>query len=184
MARKSQRLSSNSAPRSSHKRAISSSEASAAAMKRSKATKSTPTKSQYFTGDDDEAEMEVAENSEIGASEFDDDDAVSSLSDLADGSHDEDFDDDEPKQRKKITSHVKPLQAKTGVAKGSELLKAGVKTGLGPGTQVIIKKPKARPAGKMPYRDDAIHPNTLLFLQDLKANNNRQWLKSKFHFRS
>jgi uncharacterized protein (TIGR02453 family) len=42
---------------------------------------------------------------------------------------------------------------------------------------VIIKKPKARPAGKIPYTDETIHPNTLLFLQDLKANNNREWLK-------
>ncbi|KAF2209280.1 hypothetical protein CERZMDRAFT_47237, partial [Cercospora zeae-maydis SCOH1-5] len=49
----------------------------------------------------------------------------------------------------------------------------------GPGTQVIIKKPKARPAGKIPYRDDTIHPNTLSFLTELKENNRREWLK--FH---
>lgn len=54
------------------------------------------------------------------------------------------------------------------------------KLGLGPGKQVIIKKPKARPAGSTPYTDETIHPNTLLFLADLKVNNNREWLKCKF----
>ncbi|KAF2773684.1 hypothetical protein EJ03DRAFT_245772, partial [Teratosphaeria nubilosa] len=54
---------------------------------------------------------------------------------------------------------------------------SGGKTGLGPGTQLIIKKPKPRPTGSTPYLDDTIHPNTLLFLTDLKANNRREWLK-------
>lgn len=47
------------------------------------------------------------------------------------------------------------------------------------GTQVIIKKPKAREAGKTPYTDDTIHPNTMLFLRDLAAHNDRQWLKGE-----
>lgn len=68
------------------------------------------------------------------------------------------------------------------VGKAKDLLKPGVKTGMAPGTQVVIKKPKARPAGKTPYRDDTVHPNTFQFLQDLAANNNREWLKSKFSF--
>lgn len=51
---------------------------------------------------------------------------------------------------------------------------------IGPGTQVIIKKPKARPAGKTPYAEDTIHPNTLLFLSELKDNNRREWLKRKY----
>jgi hypothetical protein len=37
--------------------------------------------------------------------------------------------------------------------------------------------PQAREAGDTPYADDRIHPNTLLFLKELKANNNRDWLK-------
>ncbi|KAL6162691.1 hypothetical protein ACJQWK_11610 [Exserohilum turcicum] len=57
----------------------------------------------------------------------------------------------------------------------SELWKPGAK--LEPGTRLIIKKPKARDAGDTPYQDHTIHPNTMLFLQDLAANNDRKWLK-------
>jgi uncharacterized protein (TIGR02453 family) len=53
-----------------------------------------------------------------------------------------------------------------------------VRTGLGPGKEVFIKKPKARDPGGIPYQDEIIHPNTILFLQDLKGNNERQWLKA------
>lgn len=42
---------------------------------------------------------------------------------------------------------------------GDDLWKAGAK--LAPGTQVIIKKPKARDAGDTPYKDSTIHPNTM-----------------------
>lgn len=49
---------------------------------------------------------------------------------------------------------------------------------LEPGTRLVIKKPKARDAGDTPYLDDTVHPNTMLFLKDLAANNERQWLKS------
>lgn len=40
-----------------------------------------------------------------------------------------------------------------------------------------IPLPKVRDAGDTPYEDARIHPNTFLFLRDLKANNNRDWLK-------
>jgi hypothetical protein len=71
---------------------------------------------------------------------------------------------------KSVTKHSKHADEK-------ELLKPGAK--LAPGTQLIIKKPKAREAGDTPYTDHTIHPNTMLFLKDLKANNDRQWLKCK-----
>lgn len=61
--------------------------------------------------------------------------------------------------------------------KGKELWREGVRTGLGPGKEVFIKKPKARDPGDIPYRDETIHPNTMLFLKDLKENNEREWLK-------
>lgn len=64
--------------------------------------------------------------------------------------------------------------------KGQELWREGVKTGLGPGKEVFIKKPKARDSGGIDYVDDTIHPNTMLFLADLKENNERQWLKGAF----
>ena len=56
-----------------------------------------------------------------------------------------------------------------------ELWKPGMK--LEPGTQLIIKKPKARDAGDTSYTESTIHPNTMLFLKEIKANNDRQWLK-------
>lgn len=58
-----------------------------------------------------------------------------------------------------------------------ELWREGVKTGLGPGKEVFIKKPKARDAGDVPYQDHTMHPNTMLFLKDLAKNNEREWLK-------
>jgi hypothetical protein len=58
---------------------------------------------------------------------------------------------------------------------GAELWKSGAKLELG--TQVIIKKPKARDVGDTPFTNETIHPNTMLFLRDLAAHNDRQWLK-------
>ncbi|KAK1767670.1 hypothetical protein QBC33DRAFT_490911 [Phialemonium atrogriseum] len=43
----------------------------------------------------------------------------------------------------------------------------------------FIPLPKLRNDGGIGYEDDRAHPNTLLFLKDLKANNKRSWLK--FH---
>ncbi|RJE19971.1 hypothetical protein PHISCL_07689 [Aspergillus sclerotialis] len=59
-----------------------------------------------------------------------------------------------------------------------ELWREGVTAGLGPGKEVIIKKPKMRDPGGVPYQDDTIHPNTKLFLEDLVKNNDRVWFKA------
>lgn len=107
---------------------------------------------------------------------------------------DDDFtsEDEQPKRNIKRRSAAgikgKPKQDTSGnkstpdkgKGKGKELWREGVETGLEPGVEVIIKKPKARPAGKIPYKDETIHPNTMLFLSDLKKNNDREWLKSTF----
>ncbi len=61
--------------------------------------------------------------------------------------------------------------------KGQELWRPGVKTGLAPGEELFIKLPKPREAGDRPYRDNTIHPNTMLFLGELRENNDREWLK-------
>jgi hypothetical protein len=45
-----------------------------------------------------------------------------------------------------------------------------------------IPLPKARDAGDQPYEDGRIHPNTFLFLKDLKVNNNREWLKCQYNY--
>lgn len=36
---------------------------------------------------------------------------------------------------------------------------------------------KLRETGGVPYEDERLHKNTMLFLKDLKANNKRSWLK-------
>lgn len=42
----------------------------------------------------------------------------------------------------------------------------------------FIPHKKLRDTGGVEYVDDRVHPNTMLFLADLKANNKRAWLKS------
>ncbi|KAK3902674.1 hypothetical protein C8A05DRAFT_15289 [Staphylotrichum tortipilum] len=42
----------------------------------------------------------------------------------------------------------------------------------------FIPLPKLRDTGGIEYADDRLHPNTLAFLKDLKANNKRTWLKA------
>lgn len=44
----------------------------------------------------------------------------------------------------------------------------------------FIPLPELRDTNGVEYEDTKVHPNTLLFLGDLKANNKRSWLKSKF----
>ncbi|KAK4238458.1 hypothetical protein C8A03DRAFT_15072 [Achaetomium macrosporum] len=42
----------------------------------------------------------------------------------------------------------------------------------------FVPLPKLRDTGGIEYADDRLHPNTLAFLKDLKANNKRSWLKA------
>jgi hypothetical protein len=63
---------------------------------------------------------------------------------------------------------------------GKELWRHGVRTGLGPGKQIFIEKPKPRGDGGIKYVPGKIHPNTMEFLKDLKKNNDREWLKSVY----
>lgn len=42
----------------------------------------------------------------------------------------------------------------------------------------FIPLPKLRDTNGILYTDETLHPNTLLFLRDLKAHNQRPWLKS------
>ncbi|KAF2446925.1 hypothetical protein P171DRAFT_429869 [Karstenula rhodostoma CBS 690.94] len=78
-----------------------------------------------------------------------------------------------PKGRSAKRSTLPMHKKKDG---GAELWKSGAKLELG--TQVIIKKPKAREAGDTPFTNETIHPNTMFFLNDLAAHNDRQWLKA------
>lgn len=56
---------------------------------------------------------------------------------------------------KKSTTRGRPSKK---MANEKVLWKPGAK--LAPGTQIIIKKPKARDAGDIPYSDGTIHPNS------------------------
>ncbi|KAM0722506.1 hypothetical protein Q7P37_001947 [Cladosporium fusiforme] len=196
MARKSQRLSAGTPATisSAHKRVASNTSLPGTDHKKSKTKKATPTKSQYFSKDanggpsskiDSDPNQDATEDDEDFSSAPEDDlSAYGSASDSENADDDVDDNDEEyeseieePKSRRKSTSKKSGTAATTKSSGGGELWREGVKTGFGPGQQVIIKKPKARPAGKVPYSDDTIHPNTLLFLKDLKGNNNREWLK-------
>nr|POE59353.1 hypothetical protein CFP56_24622 [Quercus suber] len=173
MARRSGRLSAGGTTISSHKRAGSSTFASSSTEAKRLKAHVTPTKSEYFEQHDGQSDAsdydEEPPSPDEETSEFGEDDKASKMSETSD----EDVTDDDEAETKTRK------QSKPGHRKGAEVWRTGVKTGLGHGTQVIIKKIKARPAGDIPYRDDTIHPNTLLFLSDLKDNNDRQWLKSK-----
>jgi hypothetical protein len=197
MARKSQRLSAGAATvLPSHKRNASNTSLPGGDAKKTRTQKATPTKSQYFSEDKGKGAQSDAQHDEDASTqdEDEDDDPPSApeeeLSEFgsapeSDDAEDDENDDDEeyeseveqPKSRRKSAS----TKSTTGSVKkqsGGELWREGVKAGsLG---EVIIKKPKARPAGKVPYSDETIHPNTLLFLKDLKVNNNREWLKSEY----
>lgn len=150
-----------------HKRVLSSSTASAQAHKKSR------TDNGAESGMEDDISPSATDQND--ESEFES--AVSASEESAGEDDDYDSDSDRPKQRKRPTP--KKSTSGTIATNGADVWREGVSAGLGPGKQVIIKKPKARSAGKIPYEDHTIHPNTFLFLADLKANNERQWLKSK-----
>ena len=138
-------------------------------------TRRAATKSKYFEHDSED-ESEGEEAPEDGSSS-----AVVESGDDSDDVSSEALSEDEqrPQKRRAPASSKATKSAPSSDSKGKELWRQGVSTGLAPGTQIIIKKPKPRTPGKTPYSDITIHPNTMLFLKDLKANNDREWLKSK-----
>lgn len=174
MARRSQRLSTGNGSASKHKRSASGNATSDSTAKRPKAQHATPVKSQHFRQDGDSDGEESHDDHEDSPSEETGSDfAAAEKLDPADEAtsgddHDEEDDDD---------SGSDVASAARSQKQTKDVWRPGVKAGLGPGKQLIIKKPKPRSAGKIPYSDETIHENTLLFLADLKANNDRQWLK-------
>ncbi|EFQ98360.1 hypothetical protein MGYG_01391 [Nannizzia gypsea CBS 118893] len=110
----------------------------------------------------------------------------SASADAEESAEDHEEEDEDFEERKKRGSKKKPAAAhtkkrKSGVkdpvaqsreaSKGKELWREGVRTGLEPGKEVFIKLPTPRDDGGIPYEDGTIHPNTVLFLADLKENN-------------
>ena len=148
--------------------------------------KVTPKKSQHFRHTEESEEdkeeqlsgIESAADEEQSGYEDEDESAVPSPSESEEEDNDySESEDNRPRKRAKARLQGKQVDLTPKAINGKELWRQGVKAGLGPGNQIVIKKPKARDAGNTPYREDTIHPNTLLFLKDLKKNNDREWLK-------
>ncbi|KZM20904.1 hypothetical protein ST47_g7940 [Ascochyta rabiei] len=145
----------------------------------SKRARATPRKSYIEPGTDSDATSnagDLSEDAESGdASDFE---AQSEKEASSESEPDPNASDEEPTS-KNATSRGRPQNKSLSLHKKNveekELWKPGAK--LEPGTQLIIKKPKARDAGDTPYTESTIHPNTMLFLEEIKANNDRQWLK-------
>lgn len=147
-------------------------------------SKGTPKKSPYFehsSSSESEAESEI-EKEESGYE--DEDISASQASSPPESEVDEEDDDDaseddvpKKRSRKKVLRKSNGNTVVVTGKKGQELWRPGAKISAAPGEAVFIKLPKAREAGKTPYADSTIHPNTLLFLKDLRANNDREWLK-------
>ena len=147
------------------------------------AGRSTPSKSKYFE-DPDSEDDHVLENEESG---YEDEGSDLSVADEPSSDEVESEDDygskEETRARKRKPK--KSSEATSGLGavvnavleEGKELWRPGVKAGLGPGKQVFIEKPKPRSDGGIKYVPGKIHPNTMAFLKDLKANNDREWLK-------
>lgn len=194
MPRKKTAASTTSATSRGHKRALSSSDLPATSTpttrtsKRIKeATENTPTngkvtpkKSKYFEDPESEVSDDQSGIDELSESGYEDadadaDGATTDLSDQVSESEEFDSEDDSKPKARAGRKHNTPKNASQAV--GDDLWREGVKTGLGPGKQVFIAKPKPRDDGGIAYSPEKIHPNTMLFLADLKKNNDREWLK-------
>ncbi|KAL4924766.1 DUF2461 domain-containing protein [Aspergillus undulatus] len=177
------------APESTPKRRASARVAGAALKKQKydsettdKSVKSTTKKSKYFQKDDAEKPKRRATSSKKPKNEYESEDG-----DLDTSETDSDFWQPEESTtvgKDAVKQAAKDFAQKRGTKSGpseslkQELWREGVKTGLGPGKEVFIAKPRARDAGDVPYNDDTLHPHTMLFLADLAKNNERQWLKA------
>ncbi|KAF7448876.1 DUF2461 multi-domain protein [Pyrenophora tritici-repentis] len=177
MPRKTTKSVNASAPRSTSKRPAPETRARESKRARATARKSyvEPETDTDDSGDGAKKGVQPDETEDNGeASDYEEhvDKDASSESERDENASDE---DSETEQVKPKGSAVKKIPIYKKHADEKELWKPGAK--LEPGTQLVIKKPKARDAGDTPYLDHTIHPNTMLFLKDLAANNDRQWLK-------
>lgn len=139
----------------------------------------TTTKSKYFEGSDSEDDEDEDEGTIVGEeSGYEDEDAsVTEASEPPTESDDFDSEEETRKRKRGRKPQASKKQQSNSVVDKDDLWKEGVKTGLGPGKQVFIAKPKPRSDGGIKYIPEKIHPNTMAFLTDLKKNNDREWLK-------
>ncbi|KAF1929323.1 uncharacterized protein M421DRAFT_419853 [Didymella exigua CBS 183.55] len=143
----------------------------------SKRARATARKSYVEPDTDSEADPGIAGTKvDVESGDISDFEAQSEKESTSESEPDDDASDEEPKfQKGSLRSRPQKKRTNTQQIDEKELWKPGAK--LRPGTQLIIKKPKARDAGDTAYTESTIHPNTMLFLQEIKANNDRQWLK-------
>jgi hypothetical protein len=142
--------------------------------------KSTSRKSKYFEAEDSEPESESAESEgESSESAYEEANDEPSSADEAEPEEPSESEEDTKKKHSARGKQRQSTSVGTDTLKGKELWREGVRLNLEPGQEVIIAKPKARDAGKTPYQDETLHPNTRLFLIDLAGNNDRQWMKGK-----
>lgn len=143
--------------------------------KRARAT----TRKSYVERDTDSDASARADSPDDGESGEASDFEAKSEKDLTSESEPEADASEEEPVSKKATSRRQVPKTSASIHKKQatekDLWKPGAK--LEPGTQLVIKKPKAREAGDTPYTESTIHPNTMLFLEEIKENNDRQWLK-------
>ena len=149
--------------------------------KRTKSASSTPAKtstgheSKYFESDiDDKSASDEASDFREDASA----DAQSSESEGDDDATDSSEDQSHGRRGGNRPSKLRAKKVPTSLRKsksGGELWREGVK--IDNEGEVFIELPKARGPGSTPYRDSTLHPNTMEFLKDLKANNDREWVK-------
>ncbi|KAJ6179861.1 hypothetical protein N7519_010322 [Penicillium mononematosum] len=141
--------------------------------------KSTTSKSKYFEPEDSD-EPDSESDASAGGSSGSLYEEAKEESPAEDAEPEELSDPDEDARKKPSARGKRRHSTGSGsdLIKGQELWREGVRAGLEPGQEVIIAKPKAREAGKIPYQDETLHPNTRLFLIDLATNNDRQWLKA------
>ncbi|CAI7605513.1 unnamed protein product [Penicillium crustosum] len=141
--------------------------------------KSTTSKSKYFEPEDsDEPDSESDASSGESAGSVYEEAKEGSPTDEAEPEELSDTDEDAKKKPNVRGKQRQSTNSESDPVKGKELWREGVRVGLEPGQEVIIAKPKARDAGKTPYQDETLHPNTKLFLIDIASNNDRQWLKA------
>ncbi|KAJ6124417.1 Conserved hypothetical protein CHP02453 [Penicillium samsonianum] len=141
--------------------------------------KTTTSKSKYFEPEDSDEPDSESDASAGGSSGSVYEEAKEESP--ADDAEPEELSGTDEDAKKKPSARGKQRQGTSSgsdLLKGKELWREGVRVGLKPGQEVIIAKPKARDAGKIPYQDETLHPNTRLFLIDLASNNDRQWLKA------
>jgi hypothetical protein len=139
----------------------------------------TPRKSKYFEEADSQDEESEVSSDNADASGYEDGDASEDASPTSEEESDE-YDSSEDIRPKRPKGRKVAASAPENDSRGSQLWREGVKAGLGPGKQVFIAKPKPRGDAGIKYTPELIHPNTMLFLKDLKANNDREWLKSMY----